>query len=63
VRPRIPTFLQCRVVQLAVGFHTRRQRHMLAGRGQQPEHIRASHEAITASHWCSMSRRTVDSET
>jgi hypothetical protein len=52
-RPRIPALLQRRVVELAVGLHTRRQRRMLPRRGPQPKHIRASHQA-TASHWCSM---------
>ena len=49
VRPRIPAFLQCRVVQLPVRLHTRRQRDVLARRRTQPKHIRPSHDDITAS--------------
>jgi hypothetical protein len=30
---------------------------------RQPEHVRPSHDAITASDWCSMWRRTSDSLT
>jgi hypothetical protein len=53
-RPRIPTLLQRRVIKLPVGFHTRRQRDVLARRGPHPKHTRPSHDAITASHRCSI---------
>ena len=54
VRPRITALLQRGVVQLAVGFHTRRQGDVLTCGRAQPKHVPASHDAITASHWCSM---------
>src|SRR5277367_69783 len=47
VRPRIPTLLQRRVVKLAVSVHTLRQRHMLAGGGPQPKHVRPPHNRST----------------
>ena len=52
MRPGIPALLQGRVVKLAVGFHARRQRSVLARGWAQPEHVGASHDATTA-HWCS----------
>jgi len=54
VRPGIPAFLQRGVVKLTVGFHARRQGDVLTCARAQPEHVCASHDAITASHWCSM---------
>jgi len=52
-RPGTPALLQRRVIELAVDFHTRRQRSVLARGRAQPKHIGASHDT-TASHWCSM---------
>jgi len=57
----IPTLLEGCVVQLPVVVQARLQPQVLAGSGAKAELLRPSHAA--ASHWCSMYRRTVASQT
>ena len=58
MRPGIPAFLQCRVVQLSMRVNTRRQCDMLACRRPHPKLVSSPH-ADTASHRSTNSTRLV----
>ena len=59
--PGIPAFLERSVVDLTVGLQAAFESHVLSGSRAQSELAGPSHAAL--SHWCSMHRRTVCSET